>query len=500
MKLCGKIGICVLKKKGINMEDDFFDNFNDDSDDFEHLELIERFEKMLDTHTTSFFDKDDYALLFEHYFYSGKMNKAQKALSLGLKQYPDSIMLQLKKVHYLIYTQKQDEALKLLNENDNNVFDNTDILLEKAYLFAQLKQYDQSIKIYKKLLQLENEEKGFLEDIYLGLADVYEQKGDEKKTLKCLQKALELDPDNEYLISGVSDAFFNVVNEEEKHEIVSYFFDFVQKNSFSSAAWCYLGIAYYEINLYEKAIESFDYALALDEKNEEALLYEMKSYFKLNERKKANEVFFTLLNMTRFKDLLWHQLGNSFYEAEEYENALVSYQNSIDENDEFSISYAGKAFVYAAQNDYNKAIESIRKAIELDRENPEYWLLLGEYLNRNGKINEAEEMFTFAADHFPNESDVWLFYSDFYVMNQQVEKAIEVLYKGIDIHPDNISYLYRMANYYYLKDDAIQGNSFLTLAYISSPELLDEFLEYDEKMYDIPDVVNFLTNINNINE
>ena len=57
-----------------------------------------------------------------------------------------------------------------------------------------------------------------------------------------------------------------------------------------------------------------------------------------------------------------------------------------------------------------------------------------------------------------------------------------------------------MANYYYLKDDAIQGNSFLTLAYISSPELLDEFLEYDEKMYDIPDVVNFLTNINNINE
>jgi tetratricopeptide (TPR) repeat protein len=156
--------------------------------------------------------------------------------------------------------------------------------------------------------------------------------------------------------------------------------------------------------------------------------------------------------------------------------------------------------IFLSQNDYNKAIESIRKAIELDRENPEYWLLLGEYLNRNGKINEAEEMFTFAADHFPNESDVWLFYSDFYVMNQQVEKAIEVLYKGIDIHPDNISYLYRMANYYYLKDDAIQGNSFLTLAYISSPELLDEFLEYDEKMYDIPDVVNFLTNINNINE
>ena len=84
------------------------------------------------------------------------------------------------------------------------------------------------------------------------------------KNLKMFTKALELDPDNEYLISGVSDAFFNVVNEEEKHEIVSYFL-ILCKNPFHQR----LGVIWELLimkSIFMKAIESFDYALALDEK------------------------------------------------------------------------------------------------------------------------------------------------------------------------------------------------------------------------------------------
>ena len=185
------------------MQDDFFDDLNDDSEELEHKELIERFERMLNNNSFDFFDSDDYALVFDHYFLTGKFNKAQKALSMGLKQYPDSVMLKLKKVHYLIYSQKQDDALILLNETENHILDNAEMLLEQAYLYSQLKQYDKSIKIYKQMLSHENEERSFMEDIYLGLAEVYEQKGEAKKTLKCLQQALELDPENGYIVDSL---------------------------------------------------------------------------------------------------------------------------------------------------------------------------------------------------------------------------------------------------------------------------------------------------------
>lgn len=482
------------------MQDDFFDDYNDDSEELENKELVERFERMLNNNTFDFFDCDEYALLFDHYFLTGKINKAQKALSMGLKQYPDSVILKFKKVHYLIYSQKQDDALILLNETENHILDNTEMLLEQAYLYSQLKQYDKSIKIYKQMLSHDNEERNFMEDIYLGLAEVYEQKGEAKKTLRCLQHALELDPENEYLISSVSDAFYDVVSEDEKHEIVDYFMNFVNKHSFSSPAWCCLGIAYYETNMYEKAVESFDYALALDDKNEEAMLYQMKSYYKLNEHKKANEVFLTLLQITRYKDLVWNQLGNCFYENEAFDNAMLSYQKSIDENENFSASYSGMAMVYAAMKNFSKAIENIQIAIELDGHNVEYWLMFVEYLSSDEQYDEAEEVFQNMAEQFPNEEELWLMYSDFYVLTHNLNKAIEMLYKGIEKQPDNISYLYRMANYFYLKNDIEQANSYLTLAYMTDSELLKEFFEYDKNMYNVPDVIEFLSNIKNNDE
>ena len=252
--------------------------------------------------------------------------------------------------------------------------------------------------------------------------------------------------------------------------------------------------------MYEKAIESFDYALALDGENEEAMLYQMKSYYKLNEHKKANEVFLALLHITRYKDLVWNQLGNCFYENEAYDNAMLSYQKSIDENENFSASYTGMAMVYAAMKNFSKAIENMQIAIELDGHNVEYWLLMAEYLSSDGQYDKAEKFFQDMAEQFPNEEELWLMYSDFYVLIHKLDKAIEILYNGIEKQPDNISYLYRMANYFYMKNDLEQANSFLTLAYMSNSELLKEFFEYDENMYNVPDVIEFLSNIKNNNE
>ena len=154
------------------------------------------------------------------------------------------------------------------------------------------------------------------------------------------------------------------------------------------------------------------------------------------------------MHITRYKDLVWNQLGNCFYENEAYDNAMLSYQKSIDENENFSASYTGMAMVYAAMKNFSKAIENMQIAIELDGHNVEYWLLMAEYLSSDGQYDEAEKFFQDMAEQFPNEEELLLMYSDFYVLIHKLDKAIEILYNGIEKQPDNISYLYRMANYF----------------------------------------------------
>ncbi len=480
------------------MDEDYFDEeMNEDFGDTERERLIERFEKMMDNDTVYYFDSDDYAIVFDHYFYTGKINKAQKVLLQALKQFPDSQDLKLKKVHYLLSLGKEVEARKLMAEiDDNDGFKDADTLLEQAYLYTQLRSFDKSLQKYRQLLKIVEQDKEYMEDVYLGMSDVYEQMGDTKQSLYYLQQALEIDPDNKFLFSNVFDAFYQLPSEEDKYQIVDYFINFTNKHPLSSVAWSYLGLAYAEFDLFEKAIEAFDNSLAIDNKNEDALSYQMSAFISLNEREKANEVFKDLLQLSQFKELTWYLLATSLVAIKDYESAVYAFQKSIDENPLFSLAFASLAALYSETGQIDKAIENIKKAIDIDNESFEYWLSLGEYLCDAERDDEAKIVYEYLADHFPENEETWLDYSDFYVLQDEIDVAIGVLYEGLEKQPDNISYIYRMANYLFLKGDVVQATSYLQMAYMTNPDILNEFFEYDESMYDIPEVIDFVANIN----
>ncbi len=478
------------------MEDDFFDdNLSDDYDNREKKQLIERFDKMIETNKQVYFDSDDYAIAFDHYFYTGKTNKAKTVLQLGLKLFPNSLHLQLKKVSYLIYSQKTGEALNLLLETDKALFSDPDIQLEQAHLYVRLKRLDNAIKKYQELLNFNDEYVDYKEDAYMGLAEIYERMGNKRKALNYLKKALDLNNDNELLLLNILNLYYDTESGSDNYEIIDFFVDYLNKNPFSSMAWCYLGIEYTQNNLLEKAIEAFNYSLAIDEKAEESLVYLMSIYFNTNEYDKANEIFESLIKVTDFKEIAWQQLAESLFGIKNYESALMAYQKSIDINPDFIPSYTGMAMTYAAIKQYNKAIENIKKAVELDVEDADAWFLLADYLMESDKQNEAEIIYQHIAERFPKEHYTWLDYSNFYLSNDDVNQAINVLVYGIEFQQDNISYIYRLANYHFIKEDNLIALSFLQMAYLSNSDLLHEFFEYDDSMYNIPEVIDFLEKI-----
>ncbi|HAH58423.1 MAG TPA: hypothetical protein DCL86_09765, partial [Bacteroidales bacterium] len=78
---------------------------------------------------------------------------------------------------------------------------------------------------------------------------------------RILKKVLEIEPDNETIIFEIAFCF-EITNQPE--EAINYFSGFTDKYPYSHYAWFNLGIAYNNIELYEKAIEAFDFAIAID--------------------------------------------------------------------------------------------------------------------------------------------------------------------------------------------------------------------------------------------
>src|SRR5271157_962958 len=95
-----------------------FDSFSDP----ETLELARRFEQMIKDNEHYFFDLDEFEELIDYYLFKNEVRQAESCITIALEQYPGETRLLLKKVQFLISTNKNNKALKILSDLDGNNF------------------------------------------------------------------------------------------------------------------------------------------------------------------------------------------------------------------------------------------------------------------------------------------------------------------------------------------------------------------------------------------
>ena len=76
------------------MQHEFSDRF-ENFDDADVKATVERFEGMLKSRETVFFDEETFEQISEYYILAGQWDMAMKACSMGLEQYPYSLDLLL---------------------------------------------------------------------------------------------------------------------------------------------------------------------------------------------------------------------------------------------------------------------------------------------------------------------------------------------------------------------------------------------------------------------
>ena len=366
-------------------------------------ELLQQYDNLKMGKPNSFIEEDSFERIIDYFDEKEQLSLALEASEYGIQQYPYSAALLLRKADLLIALRRYKEALyileqaQLLDGNDTNLY----ILKTDAYL--ALDQQEKAAAVLEAAIQgFDGEEKI---DLLFELADVYDDYENFEKIFDCLKTILEQEPNNEealYKICFWTD--FTGRNEEgiRLHQKI------IEDFPFNELAWFNLAAAYQGLKLYEKAIDAYQYAVAIDEKFDYAWRNMGDAFLRLRKYKEAIEVLEKVLELARPEEVIYEAIGHCYDKMGNFAQARFNYKKAVHLNQGDSQLHYKIACSYMNEANWNSAIKSLEIALRLHRLQPEYNLAMGQCFMEIGKLDDAITYFGNVVRVRPKNINGWL--------------------------------------------------------------------------------------------
>ena len=247
-----------------------------------------------------------YSLAYKQlgYIYYNK-NDHQTALTNFLKyeesaKTPINDYLYWYRKGYMQNVLKQYEPAKVsLNKSLEFKTDYTNTYLELGFASKNLKLDDDAIGYYKKAIELDP--KSHIP--YNGIGEIYrDNKKDMNEAMNWYKQTLSINPDERKANFGMGYCNNNLTNYSEA---ISYLQKVIQQEPTYTAAYVELGYSQYKTGDNTAALESFNKALSLNPKNENARYYATLVYIAQNNKSMAQKMVDELksLNSRHVSDL-----------------------------------------------------------------------------------------------------------------------------------------------------------------------------------------------------
>lgn len=337
--------------------------FENSSD--ENFISIEKFESMLKTNQVYFFDAEEFVDIIQYYFDFGKDNLAKQALKLAIEQHPNSIEIKLLQAELLINEDKIESATSLLNELYHIEPENEQLYLLKALIYSKNFEYKKAIDMYQEALKYTDDE---AEVIFLiGMEYFYQEEYAE--AIKHFKYCLFIDPQD---IQSLNNLIFCFEAQKSQQDARDYLVEFIEENPYSQVAWFLLGKQYYTLKNYEEALESYNYALLIEETFVGALIEKGKSLEKLKKYVEAISCYNETLKLEDPSAYVYHKIGKCFEKLNNDTEAIEFYKKAIYEDPQSEKSWLALIRIYIKKNLLQNALIEIEKAIEINEQSNKF--------------------------------------------------------------------------------------------------------------------------------
>ncbi len=449
-------------------------------------ELLKHYRNLKTGRSHTFLEEDSFESIINYFDDHDDLNQAIEAVEIGLEHFPYSSQLRIKKADLLLATRKYQEALDLLESAALFDSSNVDLYILKTDAYLALDQQEKAVEILQEALQLFDGEERI--DLLFELADVYDDYEEFDKVFDCLKLILEEDATNEealYKICFWTD--FTGRNEEsiKLHQHI------IEEYPFSELAWFNLAAAYQGLKLYEKAIDAYQYAIAIDEKFDYAYRNMGDAYLRLRKYREAIESLEKVLELSRPEDVIYEAIGHCYHRMDNYAQARFHYKKAVHLNPEDSKLHYKIAVTYMLENQWSNAIKNLENAMKIHRNLPDYNLAMGECMLQLDRYKEAIQYFGNVVRLKPKNKAGWealikcLYKGEFY------EEAVEQCEAAMKITEKSIFIFYYVAALFALgrsKEALLQ----LEKAMEKSPKLLKKLVEINPAILQNNQVVDIV--------
>lgn len=360
------------------------DRFKDYDDELR--DLVQDFERTVMKGQMQFFDVDELEMIIDYYLEMNDLDPLEKAVSFAERLYPDSTEVKMRRAHVAIAHQQFKSALRQLLDLRAKEPNNTDLAYSLGIVYSAMDRPDEAVDQF-----LAASSDGWqLGRIYGNIAEEYVKKNDLNTAIKYYEAALRNEDSDTASLYNYVDTCEQLNRVDlAQPELETY----VNRHPYSREGWFCLGLIYLDLSLVEKAIDAFEYAVAIDKYSAETYIELAYAYELLGDVGRAATTLLQWAEVADNRADAFRSVGCLYLRCGNYEVANIYFGKALVEQPHDAVTLACMAECYLMLGDTSMARAYLKKAEAIDPDNVNV-------LSAGAKIFDAMDNFRKASDYY----------------------------------------------------------------------------------------------------
>lgn len=307
-------------------------------------------------------------------------------------------------------------------------------------------------------------------------------------------KCLEEEPED---YASLYNAIYCFEYLEEHDEAIDFLNQYLESNPYCEVAWHQLGKQFFIKSMYKEALASFDFAIISDDRFIGAYFEKGKVLEKLKRYNEAIENYEITLGLEDPTSFAYLRIGKCHEKLGNNELAKQFYYKTVHEDPLLDKGWIAITDFYYRQENFEKALYYINKAIQIDEENVLYWKRSAEINKQLQFFEESDIAYQKTIELGNYELDTWISWTDVLTHLGEYDSAILTLLQGLEFYPEEAVLEVRLAALYYLVSDGAKGSYHLRNALRNNPKQAYILEKHFPSVYNRLSVKNIITEFKN---
>ena len=371
----------------------------------EFKEIFARYEEMQQSGETCYFEAHDLTDIAEYYAMNGDSQRAEEALDYALRLHPENLDALIFKARARLINGHIHEAISIAE----SITDQSD--REVLFLKAELALANQQHGIASGILRTIVESEGYDADAFADIVDLLVDNKQTDMANDWLEEALARHPGKQILMES---AAYSYVQQERFDEAIALYNQLLDIDAYSILYWEELGKIYFLREEYDKAIDAFEFAIAINGDSSYYSVYAAANcYFNISNYERAEEYYQRLHERyPETVDPLFH-MGMCRVNSGDDEKALDYFTQALitvlDGSEEQAQIYSQLSLIFSRKAQHDKAIAYVEQALKICPDNAELVIMKGHEQLCQGLYDESNATFLEALTLKPEQAERSLF-------------------------------------------------------------------------------------------